>query len=122
MLELSTFAYNVYNITWHIDLLDSKKLPRIYTSVTKQGCFWDLHRVSSRQHVVVFRGKVSKQIVGIPMGTNFAPLLDDIFFSSHEAELTKSLLLAGKKQLASQINITYQYISDVLSINNPYYD
>ena len=68
---------------------------------------------------VVFAGKVFQQIVGIPMGTNCAPLLADIFLYSYEAEFIQSLLSAGKKRLASQFNFTYRYIDDVLSINNP---
>ena len=67
---------------------------------------------------VVFGGKVLQQIVGIPMGTNFAPLLADIFLYSYEAEFIQSLLSTGKKKLASQFNFTYRYIDDVLSINN----
>ena len=35
---------------------------------------------------VVFAGKVFQQIVGIPIGTNCAPLLADIFVYSYEAE------------------------------------
>ena len=66
---------------------------------------------------VVFAGKVFQQIIGIPMGTNCAPLLADIFLYSYKAEFTQSSLLAGKKRLASQF--TYRYIDDVLSINNP---
>ena len=31
----------------------------------------------------------------------------------------KSLLSTGTKQLASRFNLTYRYIDDVLSINNP---
>ena len=68
---------------------------------------------------VVFVGKVLQQIIGIPMGTNCAPLLADIFLYSYEAEFIQSLLSAGKKRLASQFNFTYRYIDDVLSINNP---
>ena len=68
---------------------------------------------------VVFGGKVFQQIVGIPMGTNCAPLLADIFLYSCEAEFIQSLLSTGKKKLASQFNFTYRYIDDVLSINNP---
>ena len=68
---------------------------------------------------VVFAGKVFQQIVGIPMGTNCAPLLADIFLYSYEAEFIQSLLSTGKKRLASQFNFTYRYIDDVLSINNP---
>ena len=71
---------------------------------------------------VVFGGKVFQQIVGIPMGTNCAPLLADIFLYSYEAEFIQSLLSIGKKKLASQFNFTYRYIDDVLSINNPDFD
>ena len=47
---------------------------------------------------VVFGGKVFQQIVGIPMGTNCAPLLADIFLYSYEAEFIHSLLSTGKKK------------------------
>ena len=68
---------------------------------------------------LVFGGKVFQQIVDIPMGTNCAPLLAGIYLSSYEAEYIRSLPSAGKKQLASQLNFTYRYIDDALSINNP---
>ena len=68
---------------------------------------------------VVFAGTVCQQIIGIPMGTNCAPLLADIFLYSYEAEFIQSLLSAGKKRLAFQFNFKYRYIDDVLSINNP---
>ena len=71
---------------------------------------------------VVFAGKVFQQIVGIPMGTNCAPLLVDIFLYSYEAEFRQSLLSTGRKQLASRFNFTYRYIDDVLSINNPEFE
>ena len=44
---------------------------------------------------VVFAGKVFQQRVGIPMGTNCAPLLADIFLYSYEADLIQSLLSTG---------------------------
>ena len=68
---------------------------------------------------VVLAGKVFQHIIGIPMDTNCATLLADIFLYSYEAEFIQSLLSAGKKRLASQFNFTYRYIDDVLSINNP---
>ena len=69
---------------------------------------------------VVFAGKVFKQTVGIPMGTNCAPLLADMY--SYEADFVQSLLSTGKKHLASRFNLTYRYIDDVLSINNPEFE
>ena len=71
---------------------------------------------------VVFAGKVFQQTVGIPMGTNCAPLLVDIFLYSYEADFIQSLLSTGKKNLASRFNLTYRYIDDVLSINNPEFE
>ena len=68
---------------------------------------------------VVFAGKVFQKIIGIPMGTNCASLLADIFLYSYEAEFIQSLLSTGRKRLASQFNFTYRYIDDVLSINSP---
>ena len=69
----------------------------------------------------VFAGKVFQQIVGIPMGTNCAPHLADIFLYSYEEEFIKSLLSTWK-QLASRFNFTYRYIDEVLSINNPEFE
>ena len=71
---------------------------------------------------VVFAGKVFQQTVGIPMGTNRAPLLADIFLYSYEADFIQSFLSTGKKHLASRFNLTYGYIDDVLSINNPEFE
>ena len=68
---------------------------------------------------ISYIGKVFQQIVDIPMDTNCAPLLADIFLYSCEADFIQSLLSTGKKKLASQFNFTYRYIDDVLSINNP---
>jgi hypothetical protein len=50
---------------------------------------------------VSFGGTLFQQVVGIPMGTNCAPLLADVLI--HEARA---------------FNFTYRYIDDVLSINN----
>ena len=57
---------------------------------------------------VVFGGKVFKQVVGIPMGTNCAPLLADIFLYSYEAEFIQSLLSTGKKKISISIQLHIQ--------------
>ena len=46
---------------------------------------------------LAFAGKFLQQTVGIPMRTNCAPLLAEIFLYSYEADFTQSLLSAGKK-------------------------
>ena len=42
---------------------------------------------------VVFAEKVFQQIIGIPMGTNCAPLLADIFLYWYEEEFIQSFAL-----------------------------
>ena len=71
---------------------------------------------------MVFAGKVFQQTVGIPMGTNCAPILADVFLYSYEAEFIQSLVSTGKKQSASRFNLTNRYIEDVLFINHPEFE
>ena len=67
---------------------------------------------------VEFGGKIFQQTVGIPMGTNCAPLLADLFLFSYEAEFVEELIRTGNKHLAKSFNFTFRYIDDVLSLNN----
>ena len=41
---------------------------------------------------VLFDGRVFQQTIGIPMGTNCAPLLADLFLPAYEAESLQWLL------------------------------
>ena len=68
---------------------------------------------------MVFVGKVFQMIIGVPIGTNCALLLTDIFLYSYKAEFIQSLISVVRKRLASENNFTYRYINDVLFINNP---
>ena len=67
---------------------------------------------------VEFGGRIFQQTTGIPMDTNSAPLLTDLFLYSYEAEFVQSLLQAGTKHLAQQFNFTYRYVVDLLSLKN----
>ena len=66
---------------------------------------------------VSFGGTLFQQVVGIPMGTNCAPLLADLFLYSYESEFLQKLV-KYKIHEARAFNFTYRYIDDVLSINN----
>ena len=56
---------------------------------------------------VRFDGQLFRQMVGIPMGTNCAPPLADLFLYSYENEFLDKL-----------INLSYRYIDDLISFNN----
>ena len=57
---------------------------------------------------VEFGGQIFQQTTGIPMGTNCAPLLADLFLYSNEAVFVQSLLKAGKKHLAQKFHFAYR--------------
>ena len=60
-----------------------------------------------------------QQTVGIiPMATNCAPFLVDLFLYSYEADFIHGLLQKNEKKLARSFNFTFCYIDDVLSLNN----
>jgi hypothetical protein len=52
------------------------------------------------------------------MGTNYAPLLPDLFLYSYEADSIQGLLKKNEKKLVRSFNFTFRYIDDVLSLNN----
>ena len=63
-------------------------------------------------------GQLFRQMVGIPMGTNCAPLLADLFLYFYENEFLDKLIKEGKRKLARKFNPSYRYIDDLLSFNN----
>ena len=65
---------------------------------------------------VVFGNQVFQQSVGIPMGTNCAPLLADLLLCSYEGKLVENLLYEKKNSLAVTFNLTFRCSNDVLSI------
>jgi hypothetical protein len=67
---------------------------------------------------VSFGETLFQQVVGIPMGTNCAPLLADLFLYSYELEFLQKLVKDKKIHEARAFYFTYRYIDDVLSINN----
>jgi hypothetical protein len=67
---------------------------------------------------IMFGGCVFQQTVGIPMCTNCASLLADLFLYSYEADFIQRLVKKNEKKLARSFNFTFCYIDDVLSLNN----
>ena len=67
---------------------------------------------------VRFGGQLFRQMIGIPMGTNCAPLLADLFLYSYESEFLDKLVKEGKRKLARKFDLSYCYIDDLISFNN----
>ena len=67
---------------------------------------------------VQFGGRLFHQVIGIPMGTNCAPLLADRFLYSYENKFLDNMIKSGHRRLARSFNICYKYIDDYIAFNN----
>ena len=59
---------------------------------------------------VKFGGCLFRQVIGIPMGTNCAPLLADLFLYSYESEFLDNMIRGGHRKLARSFNLCYNLI------------
>ena len=69
-----------------------------------------------------FGTKLYRQIVGIPMGTNCAPLIVDLFLFCHERDFMDSLFYNKEAEIIQAFNSTSRYLEDLLNIDNPYFE
>ena len=69
-----------------------------------------------------FGSKSYRQIVGIPMGTNCAPLVADLFLFCYERDFMLSLSDNNQADIIEAFNSTARYLDDLLNIDNPYFE
>ena len=69
-----------------------------------------------------FGAKLYRQIVGIPMGTNCAPLVADLFLFCYERDFIMSLSPDKDAEIIEAFNSTSRYSDDLLNIDNTYFD
>ena len=66
--------------------------------------------------------KLFRQIVGIPMCTNCAPLVADLFFFCYERDFMMSLSEKKQSEVIEAYSSTSRYLDDLLNIDNKYLD
>ena len=69
-----------------------------------------------------FGSKLCRQIVGIPMGTNCAPLVADLFLFCYERDFMLSLSDDYQSEVIEAFNSTSRYLDDLLNIDNNFFD
>ena len=69
-----------------------------------------------------FGTKLYRQIVGIPMGTNCAPLVADLFLICYERDFTTSLSDVKQAEIIEAFKSTSRYLDDLLNIDNTYFE
>ena len=71
---------------------------------------------------ITFGTKLYRQTIGIPMGTNCAPLVADLFLFCYERDFMKSLSRENQADIIEAFNSTSRYLDDLLNIDNIYFD
>ena len=69
-----------------------------------------------------FGTKLYIKIVGIPMGTNYAPLVPDLFLFCYERDFMKDLSRDNQADVFKAFNSTSRYLDDLLNVDNPYFE
>ena len=65
--------------------------------------------------------RIFRQTIGIPMGTDCAPLLANLFLFYYEYKFMKTKLNQNNK-VARDFSYTFRYIDDLLTLNNPTFE
>ena len=69
-----------------------------------------------------FGSKLYRQIVGIPMGTDCATLVADLFLFCYKRDFMLSLSDNNQTDIIRAFNSTSRYLDDLLNIDNPYFE
>ena len=69
-----------------------------------------------------FGSKLYRQIVRIPVGTNCAPLVTDLFLFCYERDFMLSMSDNNQADIIEALNSTSRYLDDLLNIDNPYFE
>ena len=71
---------------------------------------------------IKFDSNLYRQTVGIPMGTNCAPLVADVFLFCCERDFMLPLSGNNQTDIIEAWYSTSRYLDDLLYINNPYFE
>ena len=76
-----------------------------------------------RENIYVqFEGMVYQQIFGIPVSTNCAPLIADLFLFCYERDFMSNLHKSKRYNLIDMFNDTSRYLDDIFTIDNPEFE
>ena len=92
----------------------------------KRYKLWSCQKICNALHYLLdnifirFGSKLYRQIVGIPMGTNCAPLVADLFLFCYLRDFMLFLSDNNQTDIIEAFNSTSRYLDDLLNIDNPY--
>ena len=94
----------------------------------KRYKLWSCQKFSDPLHYLLdnilirFGSQLYRQTVGIPMGSNCAPLVADLFLFCYERVFMLSLSENYQTDIIEDFNATSRYLNDLLNIDNHYFE
>ena len=67
---------------------------------------------------VQFGGCLFCQVIGIPIGTNYAPLLAELFFYPYANKFLDNIIRNGYRRPANSFKLCYRFIDDLIVFDN----
>ena len=130
-IQVAKFIRKIYNLVADSKKSDlyvncSDKSKKAYFSKTRSKCNISFSAEELIKHMriivdnsyIMFRNKIYRQIVGIPMGTNCAPYLANIFLHTYEYNYLEKLVKEGKILEAKLLGHTFRYQDDCIAFND----
>lgn len=71
---------------------------------------------------VRYGNTIHRQVIGIPMGTNCAPLIADLFLYCYERDFMLSLNPKTQANVIKAFNDTARYLDDIFNVDNPFFE
>ena len=104
-------------------------MPFFTSEQPKRYKLWSCQKLCDALHYLLdnifirFGSKLYRQIVGpcIPMGTNCAPLVADLFLFCYERDFMLSLSGNNQTDIIEAFNSTSRYLDDLLNNDSPYF-
>ena len=104
------------------------KMPFFTSEQPKRYKLWSCQKMCDEHHYLLdnifirFGSKLYRQIVGIPMGTDCAPLVADLILFCYEKNFMLSLSDNNQTDIFDTFNSTSRYLDDLFNIDNPYFE
>jgi len=115
-IKVDPHAKGIQGASW-VDVKNSVHSTR--TQIFSIGEFFELLVFVIHNAFVINGGIILRQICGIPMGTNSAPLLANLFLYYYESTYMDTLRETDLEK-ARVFHLTFRLIDDVLSCDNPF--
>ena len=126
MENIRFFVLKVFSIIDKEYICSSPKSKSAYfsKSKSKHNASFDKHSLLLAISYIIdnsyiaYHGKIYRQILGIPMGTNCAPFLANLFLHVYEYKYLLSLVDDNKKDIALKLSNVFRYQDDCLVFND----